>query len=555
MTEYTSSPTKIEIYDTTLRDGAQSEGINFSVSDKLKIVKLLDDFGVSFIELGWFGANNVDNEVFQKINDIKLKNAKITCFGCTRKANINVKDDEVVKNLISANTSIVTIFGKTWDFHVTNALNTTLNENLNMIYDTIKFLCDKGKNVFFDCEHFFDGYKANSEYSLLCCKTALIAGAKRIILCDTNGGTQNNEIYNITKKVYEYLTNIAKKNKIDEFGIGIHAHNDNEMAVANSIAAIDGGACQIQGTINGYGERCGNANLCSIIPILQLKRGFDIVGENIQQLTNVANTVAEISNIPVNANMPFVGLSAFAHKAGVHASAVVKNSSTYEHIDPQTVGNNRKILISDQAGTASLKEKLKNLRLINPNDINFNDIPKIIDKIKTLEWEGYAFEGADASFELLVMDILKIKPKYFDILGFRMIGDTFNNNLNEINTEASIKLKIDENIIHTVSEGYGPVNSIDKAIRKALKDVYPQINSFKLSDFKVRILDSKSGTAAKVRVNIETTDGKTVWDTVGVNENIIVASFKAIMDSIIFGLCAYSNSKAKLNDMLQEGIN
>ena len=383
----------------------------------------------------------------------------------------------------------------------------------------------------------------------------MIAGAKRIILCDTNGGTQNNEIYNITKKVYEYLTNIAKKNKIDEFGIGIHAHNDNEMAVANSIAAIDGGACQIQGTINGYGERCGNANLCSIIPILQLKRGFDIVGENIQQLTNVANTVAEISNIPVNANMPFVGLSAFAHKAGVHASAVVKNSSTYEHIDPQTVGNNRKILISDQAGTASLKEKLKNLRLINPNDINFNDIPKIIDKIKTLEWEGYAFEGADASFELLVMDILNIKPKYFDILGFRMIGDTFNNNLNEINTEASIKLKIDENIIHTVSEGYGPVNSIDKAIRKALKDVYPQINSFKLSDFKVRILDSKSGTAAKVRVNIETTDGKTVWDTVGVNENIIVASFKAIMDSIIFGLCAYSNSKAKLNDMLQEGIN
>ena len=546
---------QIEIYDTTLRDGAQSEGINFSVSDKLKIVKLLDDFGVSFIELGWFGANNVDNEVFQKINDIKLKNAKITCFGCTRKANINVKDDEVVKNLISANTSIVTIFGKTWDFHVTNALNTTLNENLNMIYDTIKFLCDKGKNVFFDCEHFFDGYKANSEYSLLCCKTALIAGAKRIILCDTNGGTQNNEIYNITKKVYEYLTNIAKKNKIDEFGIGIHAHNDNEMAVANSIAAIDGGACQIQGTINGYGERCGNANLCSIIPILQLKRGFDIVGDNIQQLTNVANTVAEISNIPVNANMPFVGLSAFAHKAGVHASAVVKNSSTYEHIDPQTVGNNRKILISDQAGTASLKEKLKNLRLINPNDINFNDIPKIIDKIKTLEWEGYAFEGADASFELLVMDILNIKPKYFDILGFRMIGDTFNNNLNEINTEASIKLKIDENIIHTVSEGYGPVNSIDKAIRKALKDVYPQINSFKLSDFKVRILDSKSGTAAKVRVNIETTDGKTVWDTVGVNENIIVASFKAIMDSIIFGLCAYSNSKAKLNDMLQEGIN
>lgn len=555
MTEYTSSSPKIEIYDTTLRDGAQSEGINFSVSDKLKIVKLLDDFGVSFIELGWFGANNVDNEVFQKINDIKLKNAKITCFGCTRKPNINVKDDEVVKNLVLANTSYVTIFGKTWDFHVSNALNTTLEENLNMIYDSIKFLCDKGKTVFFDCEHFFDGFKANSEYSLLCCKTALIAGAKRIILCDTNGGTQNNEIYNITKKVYEYLTNIAKKNKIDEFGIGIHAHNDNEMAVANSIAAIDGGACQIQGTINGYGERCGNANLCSIIPILQLKRGFDIVGENIQQLTNVANTVAEISNIPVNANMPFVGLSAFAHKAGVHASAVVKNSSTYEHIDPQTVGNNRKILISDQAGTASLKEKLKNLKLINPNDVNFKDIPKIIDKIKTLEWEGYAFEGADASFELLVMDILNIKPIYFDILGFRMIGDTFNNNLNEINTEASIKLKIDENIIHTVSEGYGPVNSIDKAIRKALKDVYPQINSFKLSDFKVRILDSKSGTAAKVRVNIETTDGKTVWDTVGVNENIIVASFKAIMDSIIFGLCAYSNSKAKLNDMLQEGIN
>ena len=544
---------KIEIYDTTLRDGAQSEGINFSVSDKLKIVKLLDEFGVSYIELGWYGANNIDNEAFEKVKDIKLKNSQISCFGCTRKPNTKACDDEIIKNLIRANTKFVTIFGKTWDFHVLNAINTTLNENLNMIYDSVKYLNEKNKTVFFDCEHFFDGFKSNSEYSLLCCKHALLAGAKRIILCDTNGGSQNNEIYNITKNVYEYLTEVANKNNIKEFGIGIHTHNDNEMATANSIAGIDAGACQIHGTINGYGERCGNANLCSIIPILQLKRGFDIVGENLKKLTYVSSTVAEISNIPVSPNMPFVGLSAFAHKAGVHASAVVKNSSTYEHINPELVGNCRKILISNQAGTASLKEKLKNLKLINENDINLNDIPKIIEKIKTLEWEGYAFEGADASFELLVMEILNIKPKYFDILGFRMIGDTFNNNLNEINTEASIKLKINDDIIHTVSEGYGPVNSSDKAIRKALKDVYPQINMFKLSDFKVRILDSKSGTAAKVRVNIETTNGKTVWDTVGVNENIIVASFKAILDSIIYGLCAHS--KTNSCDMLLKEIN
>lgn len=517
-----SNSRTIEVYDTTLRDGAQSEGVNFSYSDKIKIMKLLDNLGVDYIEAGWPGANPVDAELFKNLP--VLKNSKITAFGCTRKPNISPTEDKVLKMLLEANTEIITIFGKTWDFHVTEALGTTLKENLNMIFESVEYLKSQGRRVFFDAEHFFDGYKRNPEYALKAIAAANEAGAERIILCDTNGGCVNTEIYQITKTVVNALPN-AK--------IGIHAHNDGDMAVANSIAAADAGACHIQGTINGYGERCGNANLCSIIPNLQLKKNYKLIGENIKKLVYAANSVAEIANVSAPANLPFVGSSAFAHKAGVHASGVAKNSETYEHIPPDTIGNVRKILISDQAGSASIKEKIEHLRVIK--DLNDSDIPKIIERIKKLEWKGFAFEGAEASFELLIMDILDRKKEYFELLGYRIIGDTFAG-IKKINTEASVKLKISDNIIHTVAEGDGPVNALDQAFRKALRNDYPQVDLYKLNDFKVRILDSTEGTAAHVRVNIETTDGFNTWDTVGVSQNIIEASYMAIIDSIVYGL-------------------
>ncbi len=517
----------IEIYDTTLRDGAQSEGINYSVSDKLKIIKKLDNLGVQYIEAGWPGANPVDNEVFNQIDYSALKNAQITAFGCTRKPGIREEDDNILKTLAASKASIITIFGKAWDFQVTEALNTTLEENLSMIEGSISFLIKNGKEVFFDCEHFFDGYKANPEYALNVAKTAHQAGAKRIILCDTNGGTLNNEIYKITKAVVDLIPSAL---------IGIHAHNDSDLAIANSIASVDAGASQVQGCMNGYGERCGNTNICSIIPNLQLKRDFDIIGENISKLSDTAKQIAEISNKSLNSSMPYVGRSAFTHKAGVHASGVRKNSQTYEHIDPSVVGNSRRFLISDQAGSASIKEKLNNLRFVQ--NISDDDIKKIIDEIKKLEWKGFAFEGADASFEILVMKVLNKQPNFFNILGFRVIGDTIT--LSDVNqktiSEASIKIEIENEIIHTVSEGDGPVNALDKALRKALVEKYPEIHNFKLDDFKVRILDSKDATAAQVRVNIESSDGLHKWDTVGVSENIIEASYMAIVDSIYYGL-------------------
>ena len=519
---------KIEIYDTTLRDGAQTEGISVSSTDKIKVIKLLDNLGVDYIEAGWPGANPKDIEIFSLIKNIKLKNAKITAFGCTKKPKIKPEDDPVLNMLIQADTKIITIFGKTWSFHVTHALNTTLQENLNMIKESVEYLKSKGKEVFFDAEHFFDGYKNDPKYAIKAIKTAYEAGAKRIILCDTNGGCVNTDIYQITRKVQALLPDAQ---------IGLHMHNDSDMAVANTIAGIDAGAVQVQGTINGYGERCGNANLCSIIPNLQLKKSYDCIGKNISKLTYISNSIAEILNLIPNSNSPFVGKSAFTHKAGIHASGVMKNSKTYEHISPETVGNARKILVSDQAGTASIRHKLEHLKYVG--EVSNEDIQKIVKKLKKLEWEGFAFEGAEASFELLVLDILGKKPHYFDVLGFRVIGDTFDGR-KEINTEASIKLDVKGQILHTVSEGDGPVNALDKAIRKALLPIYKGISKFRLNDFKVRILDSKSGTAAKVRVTIETTDGFSVWDTVGVSENIIEASYMAILDSVNYGLLTIS---------------
>ncbi|MFA6989249.1 MAG: citramalate synthase [Candidatus Gastranaerophilaceae bacterium] len=516
---------KIEIYDTTLRDGAQAEGISFSVSDKIKIITLLDELGVDYIEAGWPGSNPKDIDVFKIAKNLDLKNAVISAFGCTRKANTLAFEDKILKQLLDAETQIVTIFGKSWDFHVEHALCTTLEENLNMIKDSVKYLIAQGRRVFFDAEHFFDGYKNNPEYALLAVKIAYEAGAERIILCDTNGGCINTEIYKITKIV---------KSHIPDAFIGIHAHNDSDMAVANSIESVEAGVIQIQGTINGYGERCGNANLCSIIPNLQLKMNKAVLQDNLEKLVYVSRQIAEIANKKANDHAPYVGKSAFAHKAGIHASGVSKNSDTYEHISPAQVGNTRRILVSDQAGGATIREKIKHLRL--GTEIKENDIPQIIEHIKKLEWQGFAFEDADASFEMMILGVLNQMPQYFELMGFRVIGDTILKGAAEINSEASVKIRINDEIFHTVSEGDGPVHALDMALRKALISVYPLIKQFKLSDFKVRILDSADGTGAKTRVHVETSDGYNRWDTVGVSSNVIEASYLALVDSISFGL-------------------
>lgn len=516
---------KVEIYDTTLRDGAQAEGISFSVNDKLKIISLLDKLGIDYIEAGWPGANPKDIEVFERLKSLKLNHAKITSFGCTRRAGIKASEDTVLKSLLDSGTEIVTIFGKTWDFHVEHALNTTLKENLEMIFDSVEYLKSQNKRVFFDAEHFFDGYKNNPEYALKAIKNAFDAGAERIILCDTNGGCTPCEVETIVKKVKEFLP---------EAVLGIHAHNDGDLAVANSLSAVKNSVLQVQGTFNGYGERCGNANLCSIIPNLQLKVGLDVLNEKIFDLTPVSRQISEIANKPAFEHAPFVGRSAFAHKAGIHASGVQKNSQTYEHIEPEKVGNSRRILVSDQAGAASIRHKLENVKL--GFEVNETDIPQIIEKIKHYEWQGLTFEDANASFELILARVKNIRPEFFDVMGFRIIGDTTLQNQNEINTEASVKIKVGKELIHTVSEGDGPVHALDMALRKALSPIYPEVKDFKLVDFKVRILDSKDGTDAKTRVHVETSDGVESWDTVGISRNVIEASYNAIVDSIIYGL-------------------
>lgn len=516
---------KIEIYDTTLREGSQAEGISFSVNDKLKIISILDDMQIDYIEAGWPGANPKDVELFEILKTLPLKHSTIAAFGCTRKPNTLPQEDKILNGLLEADTKVITIFGKTWDFHVEHALNTTLEENLNMISDSIKYLKSKGKRVFFDAEHFFDGYKNNPEYAVKAIETAYKSGAERIIFCDTNGGCINTEIYKISHEMCK---------KFPDAKFGIHTHNDSDMAVANAIAAMSAGVFQIQGTFNGYGERCGNANLCSVIPTIQLKMGIDIIGDNIKKLTHTAKKISEIANKNLYEHTPYVGRSSFSHKAGIHASGVRKFSSTYEHVPPEAIGNTRKILVSDQSGIATLREKIKNLKL--GTIVRDEDLPKIIEEIKKRESDGMSFEDADASFEIMLTEVLGTRPKYFELMGFRVITDTFHDAMSDINSEASIKLKVGDEIFHTVSEGSGPVNALDYAVRKALLPLYPEIKNFRLKDFKVRIIDGKDGTAAKTRVHIESTNGYSVWDTVGVSVNIVEAAYISLTESITFGL-------------------
>lgn len=518
---------KVIVYDSTLRDGAQAVGISFTVEDKLKIVDKLDRLGIDYIEAGNPSSNPKDLEFFEKVLKRKLKTSTIIAFGATRRANIKAQDDPNVLSLLNAGTTAVAVFGKAWDFQVTDILKTTLDENLNMIYDTIKFFKENGKTVVYDAEHFFDGYNANPEYAIKTLKAAYDAGVDTICLCDTKGGSLPSRIAKVTEIVRKEV----------DCDIGIHCHNDNGMAVAGSIAAVEAGAVQVQGTMNGFGERCGNANLCTIIPNLQLSMGYQCIpDENMENLTKAARFVSEVANIIHDERAPFVGSCAFAHKAGMHADAVNKNTFAYEIINPEVVGNQRNILMSEVAGRSAV------MSLINSVDSSITkDSPetkRIIERLKELEYEGYQYEGAESSFELVIRKILgKYKP-FFELKEFKVI---VNEPTVGVNSSAMIKIEVGEQTEITAAEGDGPVNALDKALRKALERFYPQIADMKLSDYKVRVLDSNFATASKVRVLIETTDGEEIWTTVGVSTDIIEASWRALVDSVEHKLMKTTN--------------
>ncbi len=512
----------LKLYDTTLRDGTQSEKISLSIEDKLKIAKKLDEIGVNYIEGGWPGSNPKDEEFFSKAKHLGL-NARLVPFGSTRKAGITSEKDKNLAALLKADTETVCIFGKSWDLHVKDALKTTLQENLNMIYESTRFLKDHGKEVIYDAEHFFDAYKNNREYSIQTLKEAERGGADILVLCDTNGGTIPSEIEEIIKQVKKHV-NVP---------LGIHAHNDSETAVANTLTAVKLGVAHVQGTINGYGERCGNANLCSILPNLKIKLGIDCVTDDqLKKLTEVSRYISEIANLTPYPNLPYVGSSAFAHKGGVHVDAVQKNPRTYEHVEPETVGNTQRVLVSELSGRANVVSKARELGF--KLDKNTKEVAEILRILKEKEKEGYQYEGAEASFELLIRDALNHPRHFFDMLGFRVIVERQKDG--RMLAEATVRVEVDGKDFFMAAEGDGPVNALDSALRKALDKFYPSLKDMHLTDYKVRVLDEKRGTAAKVRVLVESRDKNSSWGTVGVSENIIEASFEALIDSIVYKL-------------------
>jgi 2-isopropylmalate synthase len=515
---------KIFIYDTTLRDGSQTEGISLSCHDKINIAKRLDDFGIDFIEGGWPFSNPKDKELFEYFKKKPLKKSKLVPFGSTAHPASPASKDKNLISLVKSGTEYVTIFGKTWDLHVKEVLKISLDDNVRIIFDSVKFLKKNGKKVFYDAEHFFDGYKANPEYALKTITAARDAGAELIIFCDTNGGSLPSEIRSIASKVKEELS-------LD--GFGLHCHNDLGLALANSICCTDQGCMHIQGTINGYGERCGNADLVSTISILQLKMGKKVMSsKKLEELTPLSHFVSEVCNMSHRDNHPFVGRSAFAHKGGIHIDAVVKNALAYEHVEPSLVGNKRRFVVSELAGKSTLVVKAKELEFdLDKKSSKAKKLHKLIQK---LEKEGYQFEAAEASFKLLLHKVFKKYKKFFDLAGFKVLVEKREDN--KLISEATIKLKINRKLEHTASEGDGPVNALDNALRKALSKFYPTLSSMHLTDFKVRVLEEKSGTAAKVRVLIESQDEKDTWSTIGVSENIIEASWQALVDSVEYKL-------------------
>jgi len=521
--------TRIAIYDTTLRDGSQGEGVNFSLNDKLQLTRKLDDLGVDFIEGGYPLSNPKDFEYFQAVKSIPLKHAKVCAFGMTRRKNSPAEGDTGLKALIDSATPCVTIVGKTWDFHVTNVVGTTLEENLSMIADSVRYCREQGRVVFYDAEHFFDGYKANPEYAIRTLQAAEKAGASTVILCDTNGGT-------MPERVAECVGH-AKRSLSCE--IGIHCHNDCDVAVANTLAAVKAGATQVQGTMNGIGERCGNVDLVSTVANLALKYGYDLLRpESLQRLTEVSRYAYELANMNFRPGQPFVGQSAFAHKGGMHTHAVAKNPATYEHIDPAKVGNERRILVSELSGQSTIITKTAKFALANDKAV----MAKILSQVQDMEYAGYEFEAAEASFDLLVRKATDQYQPWFQRQTYRVEVE---HRSGPLQTEATVKLLIGDKTEHTVCEGDGPVNALDAAMRKALRPYYPTLDEMQLVDYKVRVVNSKEGTAARVRVVIESRDGSDVWGTVGVSENIIEASWIALSDAFEYKLFKDRESAGK----------
>ena len=514
---------QVKLYDTTLRDGSQAEGVSFSADDKVRIAKKLDEFGIDYIEGGWPGSNPKDMIFFERVKNMTFKNAKISAFGSTRRKGNQVESDPSVVALLDTGAPVVAIVSKTSEMHVKEVLRASLEENLELIKDTLTYLKKQGKEIVYDAEHFFDGFKGNPDYALTALKTAAAAGADVLVLCDTNGGTLTSEIIAIINRV---------KGEI-QAPLGIHTHNDCDLATANTLAAVELGAGHVQGTINGYGERCGNANLCSIIPNLKLKMGIDCVGEEkLRGLTELSRYVSELLNLAPNERAAFVGNSAFAHKGGIHVDAVMKNRLTYEHTEPELVGNHRRVLISDLSGKSNISVKAKEFG-IDLDDRSAQN-QEILHELKELEHSGYAFEGAEGSFEILVKKALGKHKSFFTLKGFRVIVEK--NGDEPTVAEATIKVQVGSVHEHTAANGNGPVNALDNALRKALEEFYPELKDVKLTDYKVRVLEEKEGTGAKTRVLIESSDGEDSWGTVGVDTNIIEASWQALVDGIDYKL-------------------
>jgi 2-isopropylmalate synthase len=526
-------PTHVEIYDTTLRDGSQLEGISLTVEDKLRIAEQLDWLGVHYIEAGWPGANPKDDELFRRApQDLKLSTSRLVAFGSTRRVKGKVDSDDTLRHLVEANVGTVCIVGKSWDYHVLEALGTTLAEGEAMVADSVEFLRREGMDVLFDAEHFFDGYKRNPEFALRVLEAAATKGSSHVVLCDTNGGTLPHEVERIVTEVVAYLGSDVK--------VAVHLHDDAGTGVANALAGVRGGATQVQGTINGYGERTGNCNLTAIIPNLTFKMGVETIPrDRLDRLTPVAHHVAELVNMPLNPQAAYVGHSAFAHKAGLHTSAIAKRPDAYEHLSPDAVGNGTRFVVSELAGKSTLGLKARELGL----DLDGPQLADVVEQLKRLEHEGYHFEVADGSLELLMRRATGWEPDWFEVESFRVITDDRSGvaTLTDatgatVTTEATVKMKRGGGRVIATAEGNGPVNALDMALRKALNGSFPALERVHLTDYKVRVLDTQKGTGAVTRVLIDSTDGEQTWTTIGVNENIIEASWQALLDSVHFGL-------------------
>ena len=513
----------LEIYDTTLRDGSQQEGISLTVGDKLRIASLLDELGVSYVEGGWPGALPKDDEFFARARkDLEFRNATLVAFGSTRRPGTAAPRDEQLRALLEAETTTICIVGKAWDYHVREALRTDLDEGLRMIADSVGHLRENDRRVFFDAEHFFDGFRANPEFALRALVAAHEAGAERLVLCDTNGGTLPDEIVDVVRQV---------RTTVPGAELGVHFHNDAGCAVASSLAAVGAGVRQIQGCVNGYGERTGNADLCTIIPDLVLKMGIPVLSpDRLAELAPTSHHVAEIVNIALDPHRPYVGSSAFTHKAGLHTSALARRPDAYEHTPPAGVGNFTRMVVSEQAGRAAISQRARELGL----ELDEEATRKVLAKVKELEHVGYQFEAADGSFELLVRHIVGWQQEFFRLESFRAFVERRTGG--EVVAEATVKVTVGDRRIVSTGEGNGPVNALDQALRLALRDFYPEIDNLRLIDYRVRVLDSSDGTGARVRVLIETANGDRSWSTIGVHDNVIEASWEALVDGLVIGL-------------------